>query len=154
MWLWTDWLPDGHVAFEFSFGSPRVEEYIPFETEEQFAPEALRLALLARKKVLGLRKEIRSCRDAANAIAKRSRDSDYYNAAVAYACEGEMKKARRMFERAAESESHFQPEFALRFRELMKLLRDPDEFRNYIEGIIRGTRNKLKLPEMPDIRFC
>jgi hypothetical protein len=159
MWLWKR---QDFFSFDFSLDAgARVEEFVAFEDEQQFAPEALRLASVARERVLKYRNVIRTCEDAATRLAERSLAPwDYYNSAVAYGCAGETEKARRMLDRLSQHRSGFQPELdwvsnlLLEGCELAIMLTDLKEFRRRIEEIIQMTRQELKLPELTDSGLC
>jgi hypothetical protein len=153
MWLWHE---KDYFSFDFSFDpGARVEGFIPFENEQQFALEALRLASVARDRVLEYRRVIRTCRDAANCLAHSIvQPHDYYDVAVAYACAGDTRKARKMFERLSQFRNGFRPGFDSKLGDLTAMLDDPSGFQKHIEETIHRTRTKLKLPEISNLGLC
>jgi hypothetical protein len=161
MWLWHEG-EEVDFSFDFSFPpSPRVGEFISFESEEQFGAEATRLASVAREWVLKYRQAIHTCLDAANRVAARSREpGDFYYAGIAYACAGETLEAKKMFERLDQFRHGLQPEpdwvLALRLkgRNLANMIDNPTGFRESIEQRIRSTRRILKLPDLANLGLC
>ncbi len=69
MWLWSE-----HDYFSFDVGS-RVEELVTYENEIQFAPEARRLTLAARDRVVDFRKQFPSVTAAARFLSTQASDT-------------------------------------------------------------------------------
>ena len=70
LWLWSE-----HDYLSFDVGS-RVEELVTYESEIQFAPEARRLALAARRQVVKFRKQFPSITAAARFLSTQASDTD------------------------------------------------------------------------------
>lgn len=159
MWLWHE---QTYFSFDFSFSpGSRVEKFISFENENQFAPEAARLASAARGWVLKYRQAFHTCLDAANRVAERSSGPwDFYHAGIAYACAGKTLEAKKMFDRLSQYRSQLEPEpdwvLALlrKGRNLVDMIDDTTGFRERIEQTIREARKLLKLPEIGKLGLC
>jgi hypothetical protein len=159
MWLWHEL--DADFSFDFSFApGPRIEGFISFEDEHQFRREAIRLASVAKEKILKYRQAIRTGLDAANLVAARSHEPwDFYHAGIAYGCGGETLKAKKMFDRLSQYRHGLEPEpdwaLALRLkgRNLAEMIDDTTGFREYIEQTICEFRKARKLTEI-NVHLC
>jgi len=91
MWLWR---PKPSVAFSY-----RPVDFIPYESNKQFAPLVERMAARAAQEVQALRLKLPSFASVMNFIKNRAtRDSwPTYDAAVACALAGEISAARQFF---------------------------------------------------------
>src|SRR5262245_60765935 len=99
MWLWDD----DHPYFHFATGG-RIGGFVEFESEEQFAPEARRLAELAAREVKRNRELFPNVRTVAEFLEARedggNPHTDALLAGVAWGLLGEMDAARETFARS------------------------------------------------------
>jgi hypothetical protein len=152
MWLWH---PEReHVYFSLSH---RIEGFSEYESDEQFLPEARRIAMRAAEEVERLRGRIRDFLDVADALAAdaEARGSwSAWDATVALGLAGETERASAMFRRALATEDDRDwwvaaCERLARLAELM--VGEPQAFRDEVNGWIARYREALRLPAAPPI---
>ena len=145
-WLWR--AKPGPISFDYN---DRVEDFISFESSEQFKPEADRLAARATEEVLKLERIFGSVTETAQVLtdlvmAGRT-GSSVYHGAVAAGLAGEVLKSRALFERV-------QTDFADPVRsaacELDRVLEQPDAYQAAVELRIAEQRSHNKLPVCPN----
>ena len=147
MWLWGD---TDYLSYDFG---GRVEEFVSFIYEKQFADEAHKLASIARDRVLQQRERFRACRDVALCLAGQGLLTSQWrmlHMGIAYGCAGDFRSAQTMLGRLSESTAEFdwQENLVQRAHYLAKLICTPIEFRKYVEEAIFRTRSRLKLPDL------
>ena len=143
MWLWYE-----KDHFSFDHGN-RVQEFVNYRSEDQFASEAVRLATSAREKILEYRRKFTSASQVARTLSSASPKSgwDEFHIGVAYGCSGDMETARKWLRSVERSNATYDWEKKLQSRahELADRLSDPASFRMAIEEAIRASRRHLKL---------
>jgi len=101
MWLWRRETEDIYFAVGHRVSDP---DFVEFESEAQFAPEAQKLATLAAERVAHYRDLFPDVRSAASFLDSR-RDAnnphlDALDAGIAWGFVGEVERAARSFERS------------------------------------------------------
>lgn len=161
-WLWRR---SRERAFDVGH---RVNEFVPFESEEQFEREAQTLARAAADRVAKLRVQFTTVDDVASYYAREA-GSDHpgfalgtqtvsaqlpssgrYAAAIAFGLIGRQQEARSWFDYwksgIADSTLNWVREWELEGRELIASLGDESAFRKAVITIISETRAHLNLP--------
>lgn len=147
MWLWDK---KDYVSFDVG---GRVEQFVRFENEAQFWPEARRLALSARTHVLQLRERFSSISQTARFLnsyaSKTPTPWPMFHAAVALGYAGESNDAERWFRKLHQMKAEYDWQQALQVaaREFASLLHDGPAFRSRLREEIVAARKLLKLPE-------
>jgi hypothetical protein len=141
------WQNSGHLSFDL--GS-RVEEFVQFQSEEQFAPEADRLAAVAATEVGRLRALLPGIQGVTSAIPVDSSDWPAYHRAIALGLCGGMLEASQIFAGIAESAGPvpWEVERAALCLDLQRLLEKPTGFRAAISELVKQQRQALRLPEI------
>ena len=151
-WLW-------HEKDYFSFDTDsRERPFIEYLNNDQFAPEARKLAELALRQTLALRRQFASVRLAAGFLEKRlkvSRSGGWavFHAAISLGCVGEVRRARACFKQieALPVEHPWHAALKDAAAEYAVLLDDRPKFLDHVRRTILKTRGLLKLPERSDI---
>lgn len=149
MWLWNE---EDHFFFDVGH---RAEQFVEYESEAQFLPEARRLALSARERVLEFRERFPSIAAATQFLlvrAQTSRDPwQPFYASVAAGCVGRVDEARACFAKLMKNTPEYDWQKALHAKahDFIEILNDPLAFKRRIEEAVRNTRKLLKLPERP-----
>lgn len=149
MWLWTE---QDHFFFDVGY---RVEQFLRYESEAQFLPEARRLALAARERVLEFRDKFPSIAAAAQFLTTRAETSHdswhLFDAGVAAGYLGNSDEALGCFAKLIEKQPEYdwQKTLQAKVQQLTELINDPPIFKMRIEEAVRNTRNLLKLPARP-----
>ena len=147
MWLWKeqDWL-------NFDVGS-RIENFVRFEREAQFQPEARRLAEAARQRVLELRQQFPSITAAAEFLKRQSAASrncwQLFDAGVALGYTDHIADARACFKKVLENspQHDWEKDLHAKTQQFADLLGDTAAFKLRIDQAIVNTRKLLKLAE-------
>jgi len=150
------WLWDVKDYLSFDHGN-RTERFVSYASDEQFVPEAERLATRAKQRVLELRKTFKSPADVAKVMsAGPGTHWVRFHAGVAYGCCGEARKAHKSFAEVLRlgAEHDWQKDLLRRVEELDAMLSTPRIFRETIEAAILETRRRLKLRSMEIAGFC
>jgi len=164
MWLWNH---DDEPFLHFAVGG-RVRELVSFQSEEQFAPEARRLAMRAADEVLRLRGLFPDVSSAAAYLAAHVEDdSEAFDAAVTAGLAGDTESARSYFDLhdslalryherdrdedwyGAELLAEHEAELA-RSERLRSLLDDPAAFRDAVYDAIARVRAGVRLPPLAE----
>lgn len=149
MWLW-------HEQDYFSFDSDgRVTTpFIKYVNDDQFAPEARKLAQNAVVEARKLRKRFASLQLTANYLKQRVTETPrnpwtVFHAAMSLGCAGRTSDARTCFKRLAELKAEFDWETKLQHtaRQFENILDDPAQFLTRVQDTIARSRSLLKLPE-------
>jgi hypothetical protein len=161
-WLWdTVW--DDLGAFMYSEGLrvPIVgrREFVEYESDEQFAPLAGKLAEAAAERTLHFRELFPSVQAAAKLLAKSHEVNDDHHAGIALGLVGDRRSARERFERylawdESEEGRRWRGEWddarADRMRALLQRVDDREAFRAMVAEGIRGVRASARLdPDVP-----
>jgi hypothetical protein len=155
-WLWY---PDSDSQFDYV---RRASGLVPFQSLEQFQPEAERLTKLAAAEAAKLDKKFTSLEDIANHLREQTKDPrlsqnpwTLYHAAIVAALTEDRKFSLKCFSdlanQKAQTDWHkkMQDEAAV----LAKLVPESERFRTAILANIAETRARLRLPPLSD-RFC
>lgn len=155
-WLWHPFEHDPHLSFD---AGSRVEGLVAYESEEQFAAEARRLAERAAEQVRALRAQFPDVGAAARYLSGQARFRQgwpRYNAGVALGLAGAHEESARVLGRVVKS-GHgagwwgYAQQEATRLRELVAT--DPAAFEARVRERIAANRAALRLPEVDgDIR--
>jgi hypothetical protein len=155
MWLWHE-----KDHFTFDFGNDvgcRIASFVEYVDENQFTPEAFRLAYLAKDEVLKLRSKLVSIHDAARYLpGKAARDDSAWtklSAAIALGYVGKTFRARWLFKSIERQKPVHDWEVRLResARGFTETLDRSDDFRRYVKDAIWRSRRLLKLPERTEL---
>lgn len=147
------WLPKAYFSFGMGVPTARVADFISFENEEQFKPEADRLAACAAKRVRELQHEFRSFRSTVAALDTRSPKSnlDLYNLAVATGLAGRLDMAGWLLAGLQGDDAGWperEPE-ASSVARLLAYCNNPPDFLNEVAALVAECRALKKLP--PDV---
>ena len=158
MWLWHE---KDYFTFDFANGNGdagcRVANHIEYKDEEQFTPEAMRLASLAKDEVISLRRKLVSIHDAARYLpGKAVRDGSpwtHLSAAIALGYAGRTFRARWLFKSLERKKAVHDWEVRLKesARGFADVLNQPCDFQRYVKDAIWRTRRLLKLPERTEL---
>jgi len=146
MWLWYE-----KEYFSFDYGS-RVENFVQYKGDEQFAPLADNLVCRAAEAVARLRSRFPSVKAAAQQLATTTPMGfwDLFHAGVACGLAGETTKARQFF--AEVGRSDHQQDWAQAITSLARaysvLIDDLPRFRTKVEQVVRRARERLRLPSL------
>jgi hypothetical protein len=145
MWLWA---AKTHFTFDEGYRIP--DQYIAFESVEQFRPLAEHLALRAAHEVEAIRARFRRRIDIFDHLKNCAEIQDTrarnYHAGVAAGLVGDVVTARHFFERVRQSEAI--PHAAAwpdRANDLQALLDYPLQYRSAVAAIVSASRAALKL---------
>jgi hypothetical protein len=159
MWLWDEL---DYIAFHKNhrvmWRDPEgIAQFVEFESEQQFAPEARRLAIRARSKVQKNRSVFRTIDDCAQYFAKMRNvmASDRFHGGIAFGLTGRVGEAEEWFDvyLALDDDRDWVMEQKQRIQELKGLVRRSDAFRSRVVDIIRRTRANLGLASTRVIEF-
>ena len=151
LWTWTD-------SLSFDLGH-RIDHFVDYESEEQFAAEADRLAKRAAQEVLAIRERLRSPTALTAVLDARPGGKGWleYHAAVALGLSGRSEEAQARFlylaDLAADDDREWVREKRERCRQFASLVTDSPGFVDMISDLIRQHRAQLKLPEVNDPIF-
>jgi hypothetical protein len=149
MWLW---LEKDYFSFDYGY---RIQDFVRFEDETQFAPLAETLAQRAADEVGRLRSLFTSVRSAARHLTVKSPKNlwDNFHAGVACALAGDSDQAHRFFGEVASTDDQrdWAQAAASLAREYSLALKDLAGFRARIQAVIHRARGLLRLPEIADI---
>jgi hypothetical protein len=153
LWHDRDWLA---YTVGGRLREPRGPEiWADFVSEEQFAPEARRLALRAAEEVAQYRSRFPMLRDWADELDQTANSHFWrqFDAGVACALVGRTPEAHQWFERVytAKGDTDWVLAAQGRARELEAVLTNGQQFRSEISQTIRRFRIALKLD--PDIQL-
>jgi hypothetical protein len=143
------WQTSGHLSFDLGY---RVDSFVAFESESQFAPEADRLASAVAVEVERLRALLAGVHAAAESIPSEAEGWPAYNRAIALGLSENLPAASEIFARLGNpSDPHpWETELAARSLELQRLLETPTEFRAAVTRMIVQQRRALRLPEIAE----
>ncbi len=139
------WKLSGHLSFDLGH---RVEGFTPYESDDQFAPEADRIARLAAAEVLSLRGRLPEPAAVASIISSSAGWSDYHRA-VSLGLSRQSASAARAFLRIVETEGDHAAwfvELREQCRRFPKLVADYAAFCVAIDELIAQQRKSLRLP--------
>jgi hypothetical protein len=155
MWLWHP--PPHHISFDVDH---RVGEagYIEYESDDQFAPLAQRLATMAADRIGDLRQRFPDLDAAAKHLVGQAQGNDWptFHAGVALALADRRKAAAAMFKRlnADPDDPDWWPEAvdrAHRHAGTLSSKTGGEQFRQEVSEAIRDARTSLKLD--PDLEL-
>lgn len=153
MWLWHE--QGDHLRFDVGHRVERAE-FIEYENEEQFAPEARRLAVLAADEVQRLRARLRDLDSAIAWLREHSaggRGWPAYHLGIALGLAGRHDEAARCLRQLSQDPTapKWWQDAVTRANELADLLeRDPRAFHAQMQAAITAFRVALKLdPAVP-----
>ena len=135
-----------------------IENFVRFEREAQFQPEARRLAMAARRRVLELRQQFPSITAAAEFLKQQSAASrnrwQLFDAGVALGYTGQIADARACFKKVLENppQHDWEKDLHAKTQEFTQLLGDPAAFKRRIDQAILNTRRLLHLTENAESR--
>jgi hypothetical protein len=148
MWLWRP--TTDHVYFDLGY---RVSDagFVDYESDEQFLPEARRVAVRAADEIEAFRGRIRGFDDAAEALRRDAGNASWaaWDRAVALGLAGRRREAAKLFRRVAASRDDrdwWAPlkEHATRLRQVVT--DDPSAFRQEVGNWVARYREALRLP--------
>jgi hypothetical protein len=152
MWLWYE---KDFWSFDEGY---RVEEFVEFKSEDQFAPLADRLAKRAAEEVLRYRSMFASVRDVAAVLSARQPSCGSwpcFHAGVACGLVGQAGLAKVFLSRVTAGKHA--PDWEQALAELaaryVAMLDDITAFRECMTGVVKRTRVLLKLDDTREIRF-
>jgi hypothetical protein len=152
MWLWN---VTGHLSFDMGY---RVNEFHPFESEQQFGPVAQRLVEQARDEVAGYRERFRTVVQLSDYYIRNPSD-DFWpclNAAIAHTMSVRTEMGSRLLSRCVTAEED-DPAWLSEARQVAKTMTSPSgdqvRFREFISERVRETRHLHKLPRLDRIDF-
>jgi len=146
LWVWHD-----HVSFDLG---DRMESFIEFTTEEQFAEATERLASRAvielQKIDLKLPNLDAITPSTFSPAAMEGSPWPLYHCAVAYGLNGKTDEAQKIFKKLASlaTAPEWQHALAIRATELLQLLPNRVAFAQAISRLVTEHRLKLKLPNI------
>ena len=152
MWLWK---PQDYHSFDLGY---RVECFVEFQSETQFAQAAESLAIAARDKVEALRNELPTIHAAADVLLRNVGNGDtgwsLLNAGIACALAGRQSHAMNLLSQLINEPCTYPWErdrcaFATKIHGKLANL---GAFRQEILSIIRATRQALKLQAQFDVK--
>jgi hypothetical protein len=151
MWLW-------HKKDYLSFDEGnRIEEFVSFLNEEQFAPEADRLAKRAAVEVQRIRAKFEAVTAIAKYLSWKRQKSfwDFYNAGIACGLAGYTKDAKRFFKAVIGTDDNLEWVRAAcaEAQVLRTQLADSAAFRRTVEETVHATRQLLRLHALVEIDF-
>lgn len=162
-WLWT---PEEDLANDLGgrVAVPGAAEYIEYVSDEQFAPLARELALVAAERVRHYRDVLPTVAAAASVLMRAGPDAllDAVNAGIAFGLTGDPAAARMMFARyVAWFESDDEMEWRTeiddqrykRASHLSDLVADRQAFRDLIRMNIRERRERIQLDPEVELPF-
>jgi hypothetical protein len=141
------WSSSDHLSFDLGY---RVERFMQFKSEEQFAPHADRLATTAVTEAHRLRALLPDVHGATTSIPADSEGWSCYHRAIALGLIGNAQEASAGFGRLTNPSTQipWQVELATRCIDFQRLLTNPNEFQASIAGLIAQHRQVLRLPEI------
>ncbi|SRR6266446_1276986 len=150
-WLW-------HLRdLSFDYGRIRIANFVPFETAEQFQPEAERLATEAAAEVGQLRDVFASLEDTARrlmlAVINGGTHWSVYHAAVAAGLVGDVVGSRQLFERVRidfAGDQTWRQEIRSIAVQLAEALSSRRAYREAVQELIQRNRTLNKLPSCLD----
>jgi hypothetical protein len=152
MWLWK---VKNHISFDFG---DRVENFWPFESEEQFVPVADMLAQRAAEEVARLRTLFPTAQAVSDYFLRNSPVPSFwpeYHAAVAHGLVGRASEGAALLNKPWNWD--FSVEWNRKAAEdaqfLASFIQNRDRFRELIEARVRETRSAFKLPRLDSIVF-
>jgi len=150
MWLWypTDY-------FSFDLGC-RLENFLGFESEKQFAGVAESLAMTARERAETLRHELSTIHATAEILARDAHNNDGWkilHAGIACALAGKQGAAGQFLDQLIKEPCNYewQQNRLVYASQLRSKLSNPSTFRQEIVATIYNTRQILKLKPALDI---
>ena len=158
-WLWN---PKSYPSFDyggrvhFDLEGAQNAQYIEYESDEQFAPLAARLASIAAEEVRRYRDTFATINSTATALENGGRA--WFNTAIALGLTGDSTGARTMFSRHIsqfeEGDVQWRTPASTRRSEraiaLREMVQDNDVFCDAIRNDVRTARSMLKLdPSVP-----
>jgi hypothetical protein len=155
MWLWQ--VKD---YWSFDEGS-RVEGFVGFQNEDQFAAEAKRLAQRAAEQVQRYRGLFPNVRAVSKYYLEKTPDApnswQTFHSGMACALAGRVADAERFFDWYLSKSSSGSAQWFIDSQadaaSLRAIVRKQDEFRNTIIDRVKRARTLLKLPELSTISF-
>ncbi len=145
-WLWSR---GQHLSFHY--GS-RIADFVEFESIEQFAPEADRLACRAADEVQRLRRDCSSIKAIARLLMLDANNGKsgwpLHHAAVAAGLIGDLTAADQLFDRVRTSFTGdgWQAEARAHAAHLQQVVARQEAFKSEIMDLIEQKRAVLKLP--------
>jgi hypothetical protein len=145
------WCAKGHISFDLGY---RLEDFVPFESCEQFSPQVERLSARAAAEVGRLRALLTDVRTVAVALPEETNGADWasYHRAIALGLCGNTERASDLFSMLIEP-PHSYPwvaERASQCQVLLDLLQSPSEFRKAVTQLVHEQRRALRLGAIDD----
>jgi hypothetical protein len=152
MWLWNI---KQHISFDVGF---RLNEFVPFESEEQFKPVADRLAVGALEKVEGYRRLFRSIHDVSNYYFENAPQGFWpcFDAAIAHSLAGRAEASTRILSaclHGTDDDAMWLKEARSDARTLIASIGDAQQMRDIVSDRVMKTRTQLHLPPITEINF-
>jgi hypothetical protein len=156
LWRWS-----GHLSFDLGY---RINEYIPFETEDQFAPAIEELAISAAAEVARLRGLLVNPGAVTNAIPNDPQSTSWpnYHRAISMALSGRTSESAVLFAGLAKPDLEYYPTDSGRAYEIDRAekcktlaadIDNPTAFRAAILKLITAQRLALHLNAITDPRI-
>jgi hypothetical protein len=142
------WSANGHLSFDLGY---RIEGFFPFESEEQFEPEADRLASRAAIEVQRLRSVLLDPTKVASAVAEGPWAP--YHRGVSQGLSGDREDAMRNLQ-ANLDQCRLFPSASVRVpscERLLSSLTDTATFQNAVITLIRQQREAVGLPTVDKV---
>ena len=155
MWLWRE--GDHDIRFDLGYRVDGVGGFVEYQSDEQFAPEAERLAATARDEIVRLRAMLPDLDSAISVLSERSTKHGgwpSYNLGVALGLGGRRSEAAlRLRDLVADADDPgWWVDAVARAHELAELLEhDPHAFDTDMQRAIQAYRDALKLPPRTDL---
>jgi tetratricopeptide (TPR) repeat protein len=151
MWLWYE-----KDHFSFDAGDHRIERFVKYVDQAQFALEAGRLAGTALTEAIKLRERFASIPLTAGYLLRHTADGNpwtFLHAGVALGCMGRVYRARACFKKIERLKTEFewQSELQDKARQFGAALGDRTEFLERVRATIVRTRRLLGLPQRHDL---
>ena len=152
MWLWN---VHEHLSFDVGY---RVDDFQPFETEQQFGLVAQQLAEHARDKVAEYRERFRTVGQVSDYYLQNPVDSFWpcFNAAIAHMMSGRMTPASVLMSRCVTAEEN-DPPWLSKARHVARtmggMVGEQLRFRKFISDRVQESRHLHKLPPHENLDF-
>jgi hypothetical protein len=150
------WRPRGHLSFDFGHrvelgNHGRSNDYVEYESDQQFAPLADLLARRAAERLAELRQLFSSFDAASSALSDEPGFIARIDAGIAFGLIGNSEAARAQFAQyldrpASEYSTTADDKLRERTEHLWELVADPVAFRKRIAADVKDERSAKRLP--------
>lgn len=151
-WLWREW-GSGGISFDYGY---RVANFVPFETSEQFEPEAERLAIQAAEEVQRLRRVCQPLSSTAEFLSGQVHMWPQHrwtsDAAIALGLVGDIERSHLMFQAIPDFLNTDEEADKLRgiIADLQCSLSTPERFEASVADVVNRQRGRNKLAQLSD----